>query len=252
MRQSGKLLALALCISACTRADDGARDYSLTVRRSPEDVLAALAVVGSDVPDDSVMPYLAGARLEVTNPDPKTVRISVPGDSPDKTFSFTFVLLPRDNGSATDLHVTSDIPEKFGPDGAARKPKSGSSWAETMRVEMLGMVRKLDLGRDPDDAAGSFKMGMHILAQNNRRDLQDAFERVAADPQAYDEAAGRRAADRYLETSPFMAEMTEEQRSKIRAQVYDALDRSRHHAKPSLSGVDPATTLPGDVISTDR
>ena len=246
------LLALAMLPAACGVAPDPNRDYTVTVRRTSEDVLAALATVASDVADDSITPYLADAKLTTSSPDANTIVITLPGDAADKVIHFTFVLSPRDGGAATDLHVTTDIPEKFGPDDATHKAKSGSNWADTMHHEVTEMVRHLDDGTDPDAAAFSFKMGLHILAQDNRRDLQDAFAQVAADPKAYGEKIGREAGDHFIDTSSMTAGMTDEQRERIKAQVHDMLDK--YHQGQSFGPGTPgaASQLPGDVMPTDR
>ncbi len=246
------LVAWALVLGACGMAPDKNRDYAVTVRRPPADVLAAIAAVASDVDADSVTPYLAEARLTTTNPDPNSVRVEIPGDSPDKMIIFTFAVAPKADGAATDLHVTTDIPDQFGPDDATHKAKDGANWADTMHHEVTAMVRSLDDGTDPAAAAFSFKMGLHILAQNNRRDLQDAFARVAGNPEAFGQEMGRKAGDRFVDTSSLTANMTDEQRARIKAQVHDMLDK--YQAGKPLSSPNPGAppVLPGDVMPTDR
>jgi hypothetical protein len=141
----------------------------------------------------------------------------LPGEKPEQDVSFDFIVTPGADAQHADFKMLDHIPDDSrlkSPNGEAMSSKG---IRDTMDVEAKELVKRLDAGTDPSEAAASMRMGLHALQVNHRQSTRDELAQYK-DP-AFVHQVGEKAGMDYIDNDP---NLTPEQREKVK----EALQRA--------------------------
>lgn len=187
------------------------------VDRSASDLTQAVTSLGHDTEMGSVASYMDEAHLRVEHPDAQTVRIVLPGEKTEQDVSFDFIVTPGADERHADFRMVDHIPDDSGMKSDKGEAMTAKGIRETMRAEADELVKQLNAGRDPSEAAASMRMGLHALQVSHRQSTRDELARYK-DPAVIHQVSEKAGTD-YIDNDP---NLTPDQRDKVKQALQQA------------------------------
>lgn len=204
------------------------------VDRSTDELTQALTSLGDDTEMGATASYMDDAHLRVEHPDAQTVRIVLPGDKAEQDVSFDFIVTPGADAQHADFKMIDHIPDDSGMQRDNGEAASANGIRETMLAEANRLVKMLDAGTDPVEAAASMRMGLHALQVSHRQSTRDELAQYKDPAYIHQVAqqAGQQAGMNYINNDP---NLTPDQREKAQ-QMLQNIEAKEDAARASQAG----------------